>query len=119
MDAHRCEMSLETCEFMEFVYVLEKRWAANLSHAVMVEIYTYTVVGIYDASLLLVVKNEKNEKREKERKIVMQKVHMFCFNKEMPRCPLSVCLAVFVWENHTSGREVPLLRFSMMHIYLQ
>ena len=45
MDAHRCEMSLETCEFMEFVYVLEKRWAANLSHAVMVEIYSYTVVA--------------------------------------------------------------------------
>jgi hypothetical protein len=45
VDAHRCEMSVGSCEFMEFVYVLEKRWAANLSHAVMVEIYSYTVVA--------------------------------------------------------------------------
>ena len=45
MDAHRCEMSEGSYEFMEFVYVLEKRWAANLSHAVMVEIYSYTVVA--------------------------------------------------------------------------
>ncbi len=45
MDAHRCEMNVESCGFMEFVYVLEKRWAANLSHAVMVEIYSYTVVA--------------------------------------------------------------------------
>ena len=45
VDAHRCEMSEGSYEFMEFVYVLEKRWAANLSHAVMVEIYSYTVVA--------------------------------------------------------------------------
>lgn len=32
---------METCKSMEFAYVLEKRWATNLSHAsFMVEVYS-------------------------------------------------------------------------------
>ena len=49
-------------------------------------------------------------RKEKEKKKSMIYLHS---SKEMPRCPLSVCLAVFVWANHTSGREVPLLRVEL------
>ena len=64
MDARRCEMNVESCGFMEFVYVLEKRWAANLSHAVMVEICSYTVVALRCISL----DSSKEEEKEKRKK---------------------------------------------------